>query len=164
MGGFGSGMHENLTLRFFRKITKDSKECWVFTSKSKHYVSFNFKNKIMGAHRASYLLFIGKIPKGKLVLHLCDNKKCVNPDHLTIGTAQDNTNDMISKGRACWQIKRKKCIKNHSLVDGSNVYVAPSGRRLCRICRSVDDKKFKKNKKALSCSKREIFGQDRKAI
>jgi hypothetical protein len=52
------------------------------------------------AHQVSYYLFHGSIPKGKLVLHTCDNPWCVNPAHLFVGTNNDNVQDMIQKGRA----------------------------------------------------------------
>lgn len=57
------------------------------------------KQKKTRAHRVSWMIFKGDIPEDMLVLHNCDNKICVNPDHLFIGTQQDNINDMISKGR-----------------------------------------------------------------
>lgn len=51
------------------------------------------------SHRLSYSWFIGSIPKGKLACHLCDNRACVNPHHLFLGSFKDNTQDMIKKGR-----------------------------------------------------------------
>lgn len=50
--------------------------------------------KMMRAHR----VVMGN-PQGKIVMHLCDNRACVNPDHLRVGTTQDNVQDMVSKGR-----------------------------------------------------------------
>ena len=77
--------------------------CWLWTAK----INCNGYGIIsMGrhvgqklAHRISYELFKEPIPDGLFVLHGCDVRSCVNPDHLRIGTAQENTNDMISRGR-----------------------------------------------------------------
>lgn len=49
----------------------------------------------------------GPIPKGKFVCHTCDYRRCINPEHLFLGTAQDNTNDMIVKGRDNLDCNRK---------------------------------------------------------
>ncbi len=55
--------------------------------------------KTIAVHRLSYLIFKGKIPEGMEVCHKCDNPACINPDHLFVGTRQDNIDDREHKGR-----------------------------------------------------------------
>jgi HNH endonuclease len=85
---------------FWSKVDR-SGMCWVWTAaKYFHgYGSYVIKQKRYVAHRFSYALFNGEIPYGLLVCHKCDNPPCVNPDHLFLGTYQDNHDDMTRKGR-----------------------------------------------------------------
>ena len=66
------------------------------------YGQLTFKQQRKRAHRASYEEFVGPIANNKLIMHTCDNRKCINPDHLVMGTAEQNTADMVSKGRHDW--------------------------------------------------------------
>lgn len=72
---------------------------WLGCCGSHGYGQLNFNYQGMTTHRAAYEVFKGPIPTGMMVLHKCDNKRCINPEHLFVGTAQDNVDDMIAKGR-----------------------------------------------------------------
>ena len=88
--------------RFWSKVDKTSNPngCWEFSITEKAgYGCFSIKGKKYKAHRISYKLYYGKIPNGLNILHHCDNKKCINPDHLFAGTQQDNIKDMVNKNR-----------------------------------------------------------------
>lgn len=80
-------------------------DCWLWTG-SLHptggYAQFSFGGRRYYAHRASWILHNGDVPDGLQVCHRCDVRHCVNPDHLFLGTAQDNTDDMKAKGRGYW--------------------------------------------------------------
>jgi hypothetical protein len=69
--------------------------------------SIDGSRKTIAAHRASYIAYNGDIPNGLWVLHQCDIPCCVNPDHLSLGTRQDNVDDREAKGRNKIEIARK---------------------------------------------------------
>jgi hypothetical protein len=108
VGQFASPLFlgETVTLeeRFWAKVDKtDSCWNWLGGTNKQGYgkISYGgYKNeKSLAAHRVSYQLANGEIPEGMFVLHSCDNPRCVNPEHLFVGTRQDNVDDRERKGR-----------------------------------------------------------------
>ena len=82
--------------------------CWLWTGNLFYrcpYGQFQLAGWRYRAHRFSYTLFKGPIPDGLFVLHKCDTPLCVNPDHLFLGTARDNSHDALSKGRLVNRMK-----------------------------------------------------------
>ena len=89
-------------VRFSQKHKLNAKTgCWEWTAGVgvQGYGRFKLGGKTRFAHRVSYALHVAHIPEAALVLHKCDNRVCVNPDHLFIGTQKDNQQDMKRKGR-----------------------------------------------------------------
>lgn len=91
--------------RFLEKVQHTTAGCWEWTGATYRYGYGHFRRRIgdrwvmYKTHRYSYEYHKGPIPPNKMVLHTCDNPSCVNPEHLYVGTAQDNANDMKQRGR-----------------------------------------------------------------
>jgi Pectobacterium phage endonuclease len=96
----------SLTERFWRNVDKrDDAECWEWKLSSKSSFGYgsiwdNSQKKSRLVHRVSYEIAYGEIPNDKIVMHSCDNPKCVNPKHLNLGTHKLNGEDKAKKGRS----------------------------------------------------------------
>lgn len=93
-------------------------------------------NKKFSAHRLCWILNFGDIPNGLWVLHRCDNRICVNPDHLFLGTRLDNIADMVSKGRQTRNLRNKlktHCPRGHEYTE-ANTYLDRKKSRCCKEC------------------------------
>lgn len=93
---------KSLIEKLMKNVSKDPETgCWEWMASKNAggYGRIRAKNTMCLAHRISWEIFCGDIPRGLCVCHKCDNPSCVNPDHLFIGTRQDNMDDMLKKGR-----------------------------------------------------------------
>jgi hypothetical protein len=96
----------DLKTRILGNITKTVNGCWEWNgSKTYGYGKIIVGSRLDGTrktarvHRIAYQVFVGEIPQGKFVCHKCDNPSCVNPEHLFLGTRQDNVDDREQKNR-----------------------------------------------------------------
>jgi hypothetical protein len=130
-----------------RFIPEPNSGCWLWTGATggtsgygKFYDTQTRRN--LWAHRASWVLHCGPIPDGMLVLHKCDVRVCVNPDHLFLGTYVDNVADMIAKGRdRNYKRQQTHCKFGHELTQ-ENMY-RHRDRRRCKICADRTSKEWR---------------------
>jgi len=132
--GFKKHARGTLEERFWNFVDKKSEdECWHWTGQilSNGYGRISVGARNLGnelAHRVSWRLANKQeIPEKMVVMHKCDNPKCVNPNHLNIGTHKQNTQDMITKGRKM-VVSPKGEGNGKSLLDAEKVRLIRSSK------------------------------------
>jgi len=97
------------------------------------YNAFAYEGRTIRAHRYSYELFVGPIPDGLVIDHMCRNRACVNPDHLRVVDRRTNTIEN-STSRPALNAMKTHCANGHPYDDTNTVLIA--GKRRCRQCTS----------------------------
>lgn len=147
--------HKSPLLRFYSNIYFSETNCWIWMGSlqgNKKYGLFCLHGKRIGAHRASYEIFIDSIPLNKEIDHLCKNSLCVNPLHLEIVTHKEN----LLRGNSFSGINSKKthCVNGHKL-DKDNLYIIKGYvSRVCKECRKKRQREYSRKRRD-ACSKYE---------
>lgn len=121
--------------RIRAKTSIDANGCWLWQGTRNPvsgYAQTSFGGKYRAVHRVSYEAFVGPIPAGLHIDHLCRVRHCVNPAHLEPVTAR--TNLLRGETQTAKRAAVTHCPQGHP-YDADNTYVAPKGGRACRICR-----------------------------
>jgi hypothetical protein len=134
-------INDDVLLRFIGKIKSFEKDkCWEWSGYKRKdgYANFWIKDKVYLAHRISYMISRGNVDKKTCVCHTCDNRSCINPDHLWTGTQADNMRDCAKKGRIVnKEMAKTHCSRGH---EYTHIYIKKTGGRTrkCRICDAIN--------------------------
>ncbi len=122
--------------------------CWVWTGlmRNKLYGGLNFKKSRKLAHRVSYETFVGPIPKGLVIDHLCRETRCVNPHHLQPVSNKENI--LRGSGHCSVNSKKTHCKRGHEFTpENTRLYkqYRDNNRRECIECKKMHNRKGRKH-------------------
>jgi HNH endonuclease len=135
----------------FEHYTERSDSCWEWRGGKRQGYACMWSAIARGnvaVHRWSYEHYIGKIPKGLTIDHLCRNRGCVNPKHMEVVTLGENARRGAVTGINVWAANKTHCPKGHP-YDDENTYKTPNGGRACIECRRLATRIFMRKYRAL---------------
>lgn len=158
-GGHNKGMPQwsdaDYLAKLMSNVVKNERGCWVMTAGYEHkfrvdngtpgYRGASYRGIGITAHRLSWFLHYGKIPRGKIVMHKCDNPPCINPDHLKLGTRAQNNKDMKAKGRYNNQ-KLTHCVHGHAFDEANTRVYRDKHGWIARQCRQCSRDRYRRDR------------------
>lgn len=147
--------------RFEAKIEKTD-TCWLWAASCRPngYGQFWDGERLVSAHRFSYEAYVGPIPEGLTIDHLCRVRRCVNPAHLEAVTRAENARR--SDSPPALNARKIHCVHGHEFTE-ENTYVASDGSRSCRACLQSDERKFY-SQQAWRRTRKEIVARDGRCV
>lgn len=131
-------------VRIQKRLRKAESGCWLYTGHVNPltgYVQISYHSQRSKAHHLAYMANKGPIPEGQVVMHSCDVRHCLNPDHLSLGTQSENIIDAVKKGRQFHRAKTH-CPAGHSYAEHGRPNITKDPRqsspwRVCKQCQLI---------------------------